>query len=240
MLDTKFWSDTYISTLEPLEKLLFLYLITNEKTDICGIYELPMKIMMIETDMDKKTIETILEKFGSDNKILYKNGWILLQNFVKHQNFESPTVDNGIRKSLSNLPLEIRKIAYGMGTVYKRYLYRSGNTKTYTYTNTNTNTNAKSGVRDSLSLEGFIEECMKDPKPEMKVIGEWADTIRPKFTKRKQWAMFAERNMAIAEKLVPFTHNQIAEAFERMQAAQARGKLERLTLEALFKFLTAP
>ena len=37
-IKTKFWDDSYIIELNPHEKLLFLYLITNPLTNIAGVY----------------------------------------------------------------------------------------------------------------------------------------------------------------------------------------------------------
>ena len=53
IVNTRFWSDTYISNLDPIEKLLFLYLITNQYTEISGLYELPLKYMAVDTGIDK-------------------------------------------------------------------------------------------------------------------------------------------------------------------------------------------
>ena len=38
-VDTCFWDDRYITQLDPSEKLLFLYLLTNTLTNICGVYQ---------------------------------------------------------------------------------------------------------------------------------------------------------------------------------------------------------
>ena len=59
-IHTKFWSDDWISRLDPVEKLLFIYLLTNERTNICGVYELPLKFMAVETGIEKDMVEKIL------------------------------------------------------------------------------------------------------------------------------------------------------------------------------------
>ena len=41
-VNTRFWNDTYVSSLDPIEKLLFIYLLTNEHTNISGVYEPPL------------------------------------------------------------------------------------------------------------------------------------------------------------------------------------------------------
>jgi len=107
MINTRFWNDSYISDLDPVEKLLFLYFLTNPATEICGIYELPLKNVAFDTGIEKNMVENILEKFTKDNKIFYINGWVGIKNFVKHQ-LDNPKVHVGIKNGLERAPEEIK------------------------------------------------------------------------------------------------------------------------------------
>jgi hypothetical protein len=40
--------DNYIMDLDPSEKLLFIYLLTNNKVSLCGIYELHIRKIEME------------------------------------------------------------------------------------------------------------------------------------------------------------------------------------------------
>lgn len=110
IINTKFWTDNYIlNELNPIDKLLFLYLITNPYTDISGIYELPLKIMAVETGIDKENIEkVILPRFEKEGKILYQDGWIAIKNFQKHQTL-NPKVKMGMEIGMSKAPLRLRR-----------------------------------------------------------------------------------------------------------------------------------
>ena len=55
---TSFWQDGFVLTLTPEEKYFYLYLITNSKTSLCGIYELPIKIIEFETGYNRETVES--------------------------------------------------------------------------------------------------------------------------------------------------------------------------------------
>ena len=116
-INTKIWSDNYFSNLDPIEKLLFIYIITNEKTTICGVYELPIKIMSVETGIEKEMIEKIFKRFEFDNKIKYQNGWIAIKNFIKHQDQGSPKVKIGIDAELKKVPKEMIEYIYSMDTL---------------------------------------------------------------------------------------------------------------------------
>jgi hypothetical protein len=103
-INTKFWSDDFIIKLKPLERYFFLYLLTNEHTDICGIYELSEKVIERETDLDSKTIHKIFRLLKP--KIDYLNGWVFIRNFEKHQAV-NPKVAEGIKRSKESVPKEI-------------------------------------------------------------------------------------------------------------------------------------
>ena len=62
MIKTSFWTDSYIETLSPTEKLFYLYLLTNEAVDLCGIYELSKTRMAFETGIDAQDIHDLFER----------------------------------------------------------------------------------------------------------------------------------------------------------------------------------
>ena len=83
-----FWSDTWVEELSPAEKLIYLYLITNDKTNMLGIYESSIKKISNETDLDKETVSKALKGFENDKKVVHvDNKYIVLVNYLKHQNY---------------------------------------------------------------------------------------------------------------------------------------------------------
>lgn len=129
LVDTCFWDDRYISRLDPSEKLLFLYLLTNPLTSICGIYQIEMRRIAFDTGFDTDTIKRMLERFEKDNRCTYRDGWLAMRNWIKHQT-ASPKVQKGIRDQLQTVPEELKKyIGYGIDTI------------SHSNSNSNTNTN---------------------------------------------------------------------------------------------------
>lgn len=178
MIDTKFWSDSWIVNLDPIEKLLYLYLLTNERTNICGIYELPLKYMAIETGIEKEIIEKVLTRFEKDKKIYYVNGWIIIRNFIKHQNQKSPQVQIGIKAEFSRIPKEITDkiddmdmVLYGIDTVSHSINTASKDEKAYgmdtqSHLNLNLNSNPNLNLRGGTSSRG---EDAGDSTPSKKI-----------------------------------------------------------------------
>lgn len=130
-INTKFWSDDWIANLDPIEKLLFLYLLSNERTNICGIYELPIKYMSVETGIEKEMVEKILKRFEKNGKVYFKDGWVVIRNFQKHQDSGNEKIKIGIENCMNNAP------KWAMDTLSISYIYPPNNS------NTNTNTNSK-------------------------------------------------------------------------------------------------
>ena len=132
IVNTKFWDDSYIAGLSPLEKLVFLYLITNPLTNISGVYELPLKRAAFDVGLSGKDMEVIFKKFEADGKIARAAGWVGVVNFVKHQTL-NPKIQIGIVQELRKAPKEV------VDRVSIDYLSLS-------HSNSNLNTNANSNA----------------------------------------------------------------------------------------------
>lgn len=115
IVNTRFWSDQWVrQKLNPLDRYLFLYFLTNEHTNICGIYELTVETISFETGIDKQDLlKSMFPRLKP--KVVYKSGWIIMPNFVKHQNQNSPTIKAGIEAELKKCPDEIIRVAIDYG-----------------------------------------------------------------------------------------------------------------------------
>ncbi len=138
-INTRFWSDEWIGTLDPTEKLLYLYLLTNERTTIAGIYELPLKIMAVETGIEMETIGEILRRFKKDKKIIIADSWIRLTNFPKYQDNDNPKIKAGIDNVMSEIPFEIKIKLYPTNRVSIPTPYPPNNLNSNSNSNININ-----------------------------------------------------------------------------------------------------
>lgn len=80
-----FWQDTFVLDLTPEEKYFYLYLMTNSKTSACGIYELPKKVIELETGYNRETVDKLLGRFIEYGKVKYSEltKEIYLPNWIK-------------------------------------------------------------------------------------------------------------------------------------------------------------
>lgn len=103
LVNTNFWRDSYVINLDPTEKLLFLYFITNPATSLAGVYEIDLRLVALDTGIDSEMIAKILRRFCVDGKMYYERGWLVLLNFIKHQR-SNPSIQKGIDKAIIELP----------------------------------------------------------------------------------------------------------------------------------------
>lgn len=140
-VNTKFWSDSFISELNPLDRYLFLYFLTNEHTNIAGVYELPLKTISFETGIELDMLKKMLKRLTG--KIEYVDGWVCIKNFQKHQSAESVTVKRGIEIEMSKIPDNIKKkIEYGYP------IDTSSGDIIYSNLNSNLNINSETSSQD--------------------------------------------------------------------------------------------
>lgn len=106
-INTKFWSDSWIRKLNPLDRYLFLYLMTNEHSNVAGVYEIPIDIMAFETGIDEAELKrSMLGKLAP--KIYFIENWIYITNFQKYQNLKNDNIKKGIEEVIKLIPENIK------------------------------------------------------------------------------------------------------------------------------------
>ncbi len=185
IINTRFWIDDYISNLDPIEKLMFLYFLTNPATDISGVYELPIKNIALDTGIEKEMVLKIMGRFKRDKKIFYEDGWVAIKNFAKHQNLKNSKILTGIKEGLSRAPKSIQD-----------KLYMTHDDSSHLNSNLNLNSNLKSEVSDSPKIEvikftekdtemvNLLTSLIKQNNPAWEIRGspeKWAEDINKIF-----------------------------------------------------------
>lgn len=113
MINTKFWSDNFVvNNLNALDRYLFLYLLTNNHTNIIGIYELPLRTASFETGIEKDDLMSMLRRLSP--KVEYFDGWVYIRNFADHQQ-RNPSIEKGMAREIFALPPEVIKKVLDLG-----------------------------------------------------------------------------------------------------------------------------
>lgn len=104
------WRDAWFQGLSPHEKLIWIYILTNEHLEICGIYELTIKTIQMELagddeEIPRDKIKDVLTKFSDAGKILYQDHYIGIINWHQYNNFlNNPNFERNIVNAVKALP----------------------------------------------------------------------------------------------------------------------------------------
>jgi hypothetical protein len=114
-VNTKFWDDPFIESINPAEKLLFLYLLTNSLSNLLGVYEITIKRICYDTSLAKDTVLNGLKRFEKDKKAYYIQNYIILPNWIKNQHLNS-NMKIAVAKEFNSLPKELKQNILGNGS----------------------------------------------------------------------------------------------------------------------------
>jgi len=118
-ISTSFWDDEWVQGLDPSEKFVYLYLLTNPLTNIAGIYKITIRRITFDTGYNAETVGRILERFKKDGKAILVGEYMILPAWPKHQKWEKKdTIREGIDAIIRQLPDEIRAELPKLGYQY--------------------------------------------------------------------------------------------------------------------------
>lgn len=107
-INTNFWEDSYIRKLNPVERLAFIFLFTNDRVNLCGVYELTDDRLCYTLGATLETVNKIKHKFESDSKFLFHNDWVYILNYNEHNCFsKAPNVVSTFMKEFNSIPPEV-------------------------------------------------------------------------------------------------------------------------------------
>lgn len=253
IINTRFWSDSYVVNLNPLDRYLFLYLLTNEHTNICGIYELPIVTMANESGLEKEMLSKMIKRLKG--KVYYFQGWVYLKNFAKHQS-NNESVKKGIEAAKALVPKEIMEKVTDTDSLSEPAT-APGVFESEFESNLNLNTKRISAAKAASSAKfkkdkkkdvtpfsqgEFISSMRSSPRRDLNLIGEYADQIQPNLTNKGQWYVFMSRNLRPASDLSPFTDDQIGKAFSHIKKnlrskENPKGYITKWGLETLLAYM---
>ena len=153
-ISSSFWSDDWVDSLSIPEKLLYMYLLTNEHTNVAGVYKITIKRIKDDTGISKEEVIAILEKFSRDRKAFYINEYIVIPKWLKHQKLgQRGKLRMGANAILRGLPQEIKDFIMQPGNFEydTSFLRENGYTPSIPHNDNTGNTDRVSENEDALS-----------------------------------------------------------------------------------------
>lgn len=101
-IHTQFWTDPFMQELTPEQRYFYLYLLTNDRTKQCGVYEITRRQICYDTGYNIDTVSKLLEYFINTGKIRYNSSTneIAIKNWGKYNGSTSPKVQICINQEL--------------------------------------------------------------------------------------------------------------------------------------------
>ncbi len=116
IIHTRFWQDSFVCELSHKEKLLFVYLFTNDRVNITGIYELPDKYIMADLNLTSTELTNAKTKLQKAGKLFFKDGWIKIINADKYNSYTGEKLIKARENELSQTPKELIEYRVGIDT----------------------------------------------------------------------------------------------------------------------------
>jgi hypothetical protein len=103
-IHVRIWDDDWFAPLSSNYKVLWVYLFSNRRASICGIYLLPERIIPAETGLSSNVVARGLVQFETDGKIERYDNWIWVKKLRDIQAKGSKKLDTCIEKDLTLVP----------------------------------------------------------------------------------------------------------------------------------------
>lgn len=97
-IHTCIWKDSWFIELPQEYKLLFIYLFSNERANLTGLYDLSLRVIEFEAGLSMDVIQAGLERFERDGKVYYHDGMVWVPTLLRHnaRNVTSPKIQTHI------------------------------------------------------------------------------------------------------------------------------------------------
>jgi hypothetical protein len=112
LVDTEIWDDAWYSDLAPEAKFLFLWFLTNRRTNSVGAYEITLRQVAFETGLKADMIDRLLTTLHPKVQWWPEHSIVWVKNFYGRQN-NGEKIEINARRIVADLPSEIRE-AVGM------------------------------------------------------------------------------------------------------------------------------
>jgi hypothetical protein len=113
-VNTKIWCDQWFESISVEEKLLWLYLLTNQYTNMVGVYEITLKRISFETSIPFGSLSKAFEGFERLNKAFFIENHIVIINWIKNQSMND-NMKKACLDQWTKVPLNVKKALFVKG-----------------------------------------------------------------------------------------------------------------------------
>lgn len=103
-VDSAMWDSDYFLMNHRDLRITYACAFTNANVNLSGCYKIGIALLSVRVGMTVDELRPILTKLEADEKIIYREGWILVRNFIDHQKLNNPQIRTGIKAIIPTLP----------------------------------------------------------------------------------------------------------------------------------------
>lgn len=108
IIQTRFWDDLFVSDSDIYTQHLYIYLLTSQYINLCGIFQLPESKIKFECKLTDNQFQTAKENLERAKKVLFKDGWVYVVNAERNNNYKnSPKIEPAYNREYSLIPQQI-------------------------------------------------------------------------------------------------------------------------------------
>lgn len=105
---TRFWKDEKVHKMSASAQHLFIYLLTCDSINLCGVFELPDDYISLEAKLDGNRLASAKKELGDLGRVRFHDGWVYVVNAQKYNPYHnSPMTAIAFKKEVSLIPKDI-------------------------------------------------------------------------------------------------------------------------------------
>lgn len=109
IVHTRIWEDEWFCGLSNDGQKLFLYLITNQRINICGIYRITDRVIYFDTKIRLERLERTKDEVSELGKITFYKGWVHVKNAQQLGGYTGEKNMEAVKKEMAEIPEDVKK-----------------------------------------------------------------------------------------------------------------------------------
>lgn len=103
-IHTSIWDDDWFCNLSSDEKVVFIWLFSNRRATVSGLYKYTNFICGRETGLPESAVTNAIKYFCDCGKIMVEDDWVWVKNLRKYNDSKSPNAYRAIMHDVNMLP----------------------------------------------------------------------------------------------------------------------------------------
>lgn len=109
VINTAIHQDEWFRSLTINQKNIWFYLLSAPESNLSGIYQIDLQYMELNTGISLAEIRATFEKFQKDDRLAFKNKYVIIIKFLSHQQLNTNQIKRVCRIITEEIPAEVRE-----------------------------------------------------------------------------------------------------------------------------------